>query len=308
MNKKLNIVFMGTPEFAETALKALLPIHNVIAVYTKEPKPVGRKMILTKSPVHECAIQNNIPVYTPKTFKDEAIVNQLKGLNPDMIIVAAYGKILPQNVLDIAKFGCINIHASILPKLRGANPIQRSIINGNTITGITIMKMDAGMDTGDILLQEETEISNTITYKELENKLSEIGAKLILKYIDNMDSIKPIKQDNTQATLAPKLQKEEAIINWNNTANQIHNLIRGLSPHPYATCYHNNNPLKIIKSEVVNDTHNFKPGTILNKNMDIACGNNTILRILEIQKIGGKKLPIKDFLNGYKIEINEKLQ
>ena len=308
MNKKLNIVFMGTPEFAETALKALLPIHNVIAVYTKEPKPVGRKMILTKSPVHECAIQNNIPVYTPKTFKDEAIVNQLKGLNPDMSIVAAYGKILPQNVLDIAKFGCINIHASILPKLRGANPIQRSIINGDTITGITIMKMDAGMDTGDILLQEETEISNTITYKELENKLSEIGAKLILKYIDNMGSIKPIKQDNTQATLAPKLQKEEAIINWNNTANQIHNLIRGLSPHPYATCYHNNNPLKIIKSEVVNDTHNFKPGTILNKNMDIACGNNTILRILEIQKIGGKKLPIKDFLNGYKIEINEKLQ
>ena len=308
MNKKLNIIFMGTPEFAETALKALLPIHNVIAVYTKEPKPVGRKMILTKSPVHECAIQNNIPVYTPKTFKDEAIVNQLKGLNPDMIIVAAYGKILPQNVLDIAKFGCINIHASILPKLRGANPIQRSIINGDTITGITIMKMDAGMDTGDILLQEETEISNTITYKELENKLSEIGAKLILKYIDNMDSIKPIKQDDTRATLAPKLQKEEAIINWNNTANQIHNLIRGLSPHPYATCYHNNNPLKIIKSEVVNDTHNFKPGTILNKNMDIACGNNTILRILEIQKIGGKKLPIKDFLNGYKIEINEKLQ
>ena len=308
MNKKLNIVFMGTPEFAETALKALLPIHNVIAVYTKEPKPVGRKMILTKSPVHECAIQNNIPVYTPKTFKDEAIVNQLKGINPDMIIVAAYGKILPQNVLDIAKFGCINIHASILPKLRGANPIQRSIINGDTITGITIMKMDAGMDTGDILLQEETEISNTITYKELENKLSEIGAKLILKYIDNMGSIKPIKQDNTQATLAPKLQKEEAIINWNNTANQIHNLIRGLSPHPYATCYHNNNPLKIIKSEVVNDTHNFKPGTILNKNMDIACENNTILRILEIQKIGGKKLPIKDFLNGYKIEINEKLQ
>ena len=308
MNKKLNIVFMGTPEFAETALKALLPIHNVIAVYTKEPKPVGRKMILTKSPVHECAIQNNIPVYTPKTFKDEAIVNQLKGLNPDMIIVAAYGKILPQNVLDIAKFGCINIHASILPKLRGANPIQRSIINGDTITGITIMKMDAGMDTGDILLQEETEISNTITYKELENKLSEIGAKLILKYIDNMDSIKPIKQDDTRATLAPKLQKEETIINWNNTANQIHNLIRGLSPHPYATCYHNTNPLKIIKSEVVNDTHNFKPGTILNKNMDIACGNNTILRILEIQKIGGKKLPIKDFLNGYKIEINEKLQ
>ena len=308
MNKKLNIVFMGTPEFAETALKALLPIHNVIAVYTKEPKPVGRKMILTKSPVHECAIQNNIPVYTPKTFKDEAIVNQLKGLNPDMIIVVAYGKILPQNVLDIAKFGCINIHASILPKLRGANPIQRSIINGDTITGITIMKMDAGMDTGDILLQEETEISNTITYKELENKLSEIGAKLILKYIDNMGSIKPIKQDDTRATLAPKLQKEEAIINWNNTANQIHNLIRGLSPHPYATCYHNNNPLKIIKSEVVNDTHNFEPGTILNKNMDIACGNNTILRILEIQKIGGKKLPIKDFLNGYKIEINEKLQ
>jgi methionyl-tRNA formyltransferase len=306
MKKKLNIVFMGTPDFAVPALDILTQFHNVIAVYTKEPKPVGRKMILTKSPIHQLSEQKNIPVYTPKNFKQEDTIATLKNLNPDMIIVAAYGIILPQSVLDIPPLGCINIHASILPNLRGANPIQRAILNGDKTTGITIMKMDAGMDTGDILLPHETEIDENITYGELENKLSEIGKNLIIEYLDKRENLTPKKQPNN-FTIAPKLNKEESKINWEKNANEIHNLIRGLSPYPIANFTHNENIIKVIKSEIIKEKNTSPIGTILNKNMDIACGNNTILRILEVQKIGGKPMKIKDFLNGYKLEIGEQL-
>lgn len=306
MKEKLNIVFMGTPDFAVPALDILTQFHNVIAVYTKEPKPVGRKMILTKSPIHQLAEQKNIPVYTPKNFKQEDTIATLKNLNPDMIIVAAYGIILPQSVLDIPPLGCINIHASILPNLRGANPIQRAILNGDKTTGITIMKMDAGMDTGDILLPHEIEIDENITYGELENKLSEIGKNLIIEYLDKRENLIPKKQPNN-FTIAPKLNKEESKINWEKNANEIHNLIRGLSPYPFANFTHNENIIKVIKSEIIKEKTTSPIGTILNKNMDIACGNNTILRILEVQKIGGKPMKIKDFLNGYKLEIGEQL-
>ena len=305
--EKLNLVFMGTPDFAVSALQNLIENHNVIAVYTKEPKPVGRKMILTKSPVHLLAEKNNIPVYTPKNFKSEETINELKELNPDMIIVAAYGIILPQSVLDIPTKGCINIHASLLPNLRGANPIQRAIINGDKVAGITIMKMDAGMDTGDMLLTESIDIDLNTTYGELEEKLSAIGAKLIIQYLDSYDFIQS-KPQPSNFTIAPKLNKEEAKIDWTLPAIKIHNLVRGLSPYPYANCKHNENILKIIKSEVIYETTTAPAGTILNKNMDIACGNNTILRILEIQKVGGKPMKIKDFLNGYKLDTGDILQ
>ncbi len=304
--EKLNIVFMGTPDFAVPTLDTLIKNHNVIGVYTKEPKPVGRKMILTKSPVHIFAEKNNIPTYTPKNFKNEEEIKILKNINPDIIIVIAYGIILPKTVLEIPQLGCINIHASLLPALRGANPIQRSIINGDKETGITIMKMDVGMDTGDMLIKKEIAIDNSITYGELENKLSEIGSKLIIDYLNNKENIIAQKQPDTY-TIAPKLNKEESKIDWSKSAQEIHNLIRGLSPYPFANFTHNNNILKIIKSEIINEKSNLPYGTIINKNMDIVCGDNNILRIKEIQKIGGKPMNIKNFLNGYKIEIGEKV-
>ncbi|MBD5397994.1 methionyl-tRNA formyltransferase [bacterium] len=302
----MNIVFMGTPDFSVPALLNLINNYNVIGVYTKEPKPQGRKMILTKSPVNITAEKFNIPVFTPKNFKKEETVEQLKNLHPDIIIVAAYGIILPQTVLDIPSLGCINIHASLLPNLRGANPIQRSILNGDSKTGITIMKMDAGMDTGDMLLKEEIEIDDNITYGDLENKMSELGAKMILEYLEKKDSIIPQKQiDNF--TLAPKLDKEESKINWQNSAGKIHNLVRGLMPSPKAYFIHNDTQIKVLKTSLINETTNQPAGTILTNDLQIACGNGSIIKIEELQKSGGNPLTTKAFINGYKFEIGKNL-
>lgn len=297
---------MGTPDFSVPALLNLINSYNVIAVYTKEPKPQGRKMILTKSPIHLTAEKFNIPVFTPKNFKNEETVNELKNLHPDIIVVSAYGIILPQTVLDIPPLGCINIHASLLPNLRGANPIQRAILNGDSKTGITIMKMDAGMDTGDMLLKEEIKIDNNTTYGELEKQMSELGAKMILEYLETKDSITPQKQSDN-FTLAPKLNKEEAKINWKNSAQEIHNLVRALMPTPKAYFNHNNIQIKVLKTSVLNDTTDKPAGTILTHDLQIACENGTVIKIEKLQKPGGNPLKTKDFINGYKLEIGENL-
>ena len=297
---------MGTPDFSVPPLLNLAKKYNVIAVYTKEPKPQGRKMILTKSPVHITAESLNIPVFTPKNFKSNETVENLKSLNPDIIIVAAYGIILPGSILDIPKLGCINIHASLLPQLRGANPIQRAIINGYDKTGITIMKMDAGMDTGDMLLKDSVEIDSQITYGELEKQMSELGAKLIMEYLEKMDTITPQKQGNN-FTLAPKLDKSEAVIRWTLPATQIHNLIRALNPAPKAYFTHNNMQIKVLKTSITNETTNKPAGTVLSRDLKISCGNGTVIKLEELQKPGGKPLMTKDFINGYKLEIDEKL-
>ncbi len=297
---------MGTPDFSVPALSNLTQKYNVIGVYTKEPKPQGRKMILTKSPVHITAEKLNIPVFTPKNFKKDKTVENLKNLHPDMIIVAAYGIILPGSVLDIPPLGCINIHASLLPDLRGANPIQRSILNGDSKTGITIMKMDAGMDTGDMLLKEEIEIDDNITYGELEDKMSELGAKMILEYLEKKDSVTPQKQGDN-FTLAPKLDKTEAKINWETNAKQIHNLVRALMPAPKAYFTHKDIQIKVLKTSVINETTDKPAGTILTKDLQIACGNGSIIKIEELQKPGGNPLPTKAFINGYKFEIGKNL-
>ena len=300
---------MGTPDFAVKALSALISKYNVVAVYTKEPKPVGRKQIITKSPVHIMAEENNIPVRTPKNFKDESVVQELRDFHPDIIVVAAYGIILPESVLCVAPMGAINIHASLLPKYRGANPIQRAVIAGDKETGITIMKMDKGMDTGDMLLKEKIAIDENITYGELEEKLSKIGAKLIIEYLENMEKYKPIKQPE-EYSVAPKLDKGEAKIDWNSkTAEQIHNLVRGLSPYPFAYFTHNENTIKIIKSQVVNGEHSDMPaGSVMDKSIKVACADGSVLQIMEVQKVGSKPMPVKAFLNGYKLEIGEKLR
>ena len=303
----MNIVFMGTPDFAVPALLNLIKKYNVIGVYTKAPKPQGRKMILTKSPIHLTAEEHNIPVFTPKNFKNQEDITTLQQLKPDMIVVAAYGIILPQAVLEIPQMGCINIHASILPKLRGANPIQRAILNGDTTAGITIMQMDTGMDTGDMLLKETLPISNEITYGELEEEMALLGANMILNYIENKDNIIPEKQDNT-FTLAPKLNKDETQINWNNSAQTIHNLVRGLMPAPKAFFTHNDTQIKVLKTTIQDETTDKPAGTILSSDLKIACLNGEIIKIEELQKPGGKALKTKDFINGYKFTIGELLK
>ncbi|MCR5506857.1 MAG: methionyl-tRNA formyltransferase [bacterium] len=305
--EKLKIVFMGTPDFAVPALKKLIERHNVISVFTKEAKPVGRNMVLTKSPVQVVAEEYGIPVQTPKNFKDVLSITKVQMFHPDMIIVCAYGVILPERVLDIPRLGCINIHASILPRHRGANPIQRAIMAGDRMAGVTIMNMDKGVDTGSMLLKDAIPVPQDMTYGELENALSEMGGNLIIEYLDNMDNILPQRQPR-EFTLAPKLEKEEAIINWEKNATTIHNLVRGLSPYPYAKFTHNDNVIKLIKSEVVKETTDKPAGTVLSNDLQIACGEGTVLKILSVQKAGGKIIDTKSFLNGYKIEIGEVLK
>lgn len=305
MNKKLNIVFMGTPDFAVKALVEIAGNHNVVVVYTKEPKPVGRKRILTKSPVHIKAEELNIPVKTPKNFKDDMIAAELSALKPDVIVVVAYGLILPQAVLDIAP--CINIHASLLPKLRGANPIQRAVINGDDKAGITVMKMDAGLDTGDMLVVDEVTINTNTTYGELLATLSDMGANLILKYLENKDSVKGVKQGD-DFTVAPKLLKQEQTINWNLPAIKIHKQVCGMNPTPFAKTYHNQTELKIIKTEITDITTNgVKAGVLYDDNLSVVCGDGKVLQILQLQKVGGKQMAVKDFLNGYKLKKGDRL-
>lgn len=305
MNKKLNIVFMGTPDFAAISLVAIARVHNVVTVYTKQPKPVGRKRIITKSPVHIKAEELNIPVKTPKTFKDDIAVGELAALKPDVIVVAAYGLILPQSVLDIAP--CINIHGSLLPQLRGANPIQRAVINGDMKTGITIMKMDTGIDSGDMLLVDEVTINTNTTYGELLATLSDMGANLILEYLENKDSIKGVKQGD-DFTVAPKLLKQEQIINWNLPAIKIHKQVCGMNPTPFAKTYHNQTELKIIKTEMTDITINdVKAGVLYNDKLGVVCGDGKVLQVLQLQKVGGKQMSAKDFLNGYKLKKGDRL-
>ncbi|MBR1544494.1 MAG: methionyl-tRNA formyltransferase [Alphaproteobacteria bacterium] len=307
MTERLKIVFMGTPDFAVPALKNLIEKHDVVGVFTKEAKPVGRNMVLTKSPVQIVAEEHGIPVHTPKNFKDILSITKVQMFHPDMIVVCAYGVILPERVLDVPRLGCINIHASILPRHRGANPIQRAVMAGDRMAGITIMNMDQGVDTGAMLLKDAIPVPQDMTYGELEHELSEMGGRLIIEYLDNMDNILPQRQPR-EFTLAPKLEKEEAKINWENNATTIHNLVRGLSPYPYANFTHNDNVIKLIKSEVVKGTTDKPAGTVLNNNLEIACGEGTILKILSVQKSGGKIMDAKAFLNGYKINADEVLK
>ena len=308
MPEKLNIIFMGTPDFAVPALEKLIKAHNIIAVYTKEPKPVGRKQILTKSPIHLTAEKYSIPVHTPKNFKDILEITKLQMYHPDMIVVCAYGVILPDHILNAPRLGCINIHASLLPSYRGANPIQRAIMSGEKIAGITIMNMDSGVDTGSMLLKDFIPVPEDMTYGELEKELSTIGANLIIKYLEERENILPQRQTK-DFSLAPKLSKEEAKIDWQNSAQKIHNLIRALSPYPYANFTHNETIIKAIKSEVVkNKTTTAPAGTVLSSDLEIACGDGSVIKLLSLQKTGGKILTTKEFQNGNKIEINEILK
>ncbi len=306
----MNMVFMGTPEIAATALLSLINAgHNIMAVFTKPDKPVGRKQILTAPPVKVLAEEHNIPVFQPETLKDGEAFNILKSINPEIIVVVAYGKLLPKNILDLPKYGCVNAHASILPKYRGSSPIQWSIVCGDTETGITTMYMDEGMDTGDILEIAKTPINKDETAEELYDRLAVMASELLNSTLEKIKngSITPIKQDNDRASYAPIIKKEMGLLDFNKTANELHNLVRGFYSWPAAYCFLNGKRLKVLKTEICGTTQ-AAPGSVIksDNSLVVACADNTSLRLCELQLEGAKRTTDKQFLLGNKIELGYK--
>lgn len=308
----MNIVFMGTPDFAVPSLKALIDEFGVKVVYTQPDRPKGRGKKLAMSPVKEVAVENNITVFQPNSLRKEPeAVEALKALEPDFIIVVAFGQILPKEVLDIPKYACINLHGSLLPKYRGAAPIQWSVINGEKIAGNTTMLMDVGLDTGDMLLKDEVEITRYMTSGELYEKLKNRGANLLVETIKKMQKgeITPIKQNDEESCYAPMLNKEMAKIDWNKSAEVIHNHIRGLNPWPVATTQYEDKTMKIYESDFEEGKSDKEVGTIVevNKKGIKVATSNGVLIIKKLQFPNGKPLMVQDFLNGNTIEEGKRL-
>ncbi len=301
----MNIVYLGTPDFALLPLKKIVESgkYKVVAVVTNKDKPVGRKKILTAPPVKNYAIEKDIPVYQYDKIRLEG-VDDLKALNPDVMITCAFGQILSQEILDIPKFGVINIHASLLPKYRGASPIHYAILNGEKTTGITIMKTDIGIDTGDVILQKSLNIGEKETCGELFERLSILGAECILEALDKIenDNVNYIEQDEGKATLTKIIKKEQALIDWTSSAEKIYNQIRAFNPAPIAFTTLNGLPFKIYSATIVD--YSGKPGEIIenNKRLIVACGSKA-LSLEKVQKAGGNAMQASDFLRGNSLEI-----
>ena len=305
----MRIVFMGTPDFAVPSLQALIDAgHDVCAVYTQPDKPQGRKQILTAPPVKTLALEHDIPVFQPNTLKNEDEQARLRELAPEVIIVVAYGKLLPKAVLDIPPRGCINVHGSLLPRWRGAAPIQWAVIAGDEMAGVTTMQMAEGLDTGDMLLTYETKVGEKETAGELFDRLAQSGAELLTQTLVKLDEITPRPQDDAQSCYAHMLDKQMAVIDWSKSAHEIDCLIRGLNPWPIALTTLSGERLKVFAAEKANG--NGEPGTVLEadpkKGLTVACGEGA-LRLTEIQLVGGKRMKATDFLRGHAIEVGTKL-
>ena len=295
---------MGTPEFAVPSLEALVQNgYDVSAVFTKPDKPQGRKQIIVPPAVKVRAQEYGIEVFQPEKLKVEETFELVKKINPELIVVVAYGKILPKNILEFPKFGCINVHGSLLPKYRGAAPIQWSIINGDKVTGITTMFMDEGLDTGDILMQSKVFINDDETSEELKKKMSIVGAQTLIKTIKALEAgeLTRVKQDSSKATLSPPLDKITGDINWELSAEQIHNLIRGSNPWPIAHTTLRGKLFKIYKSKISLNRPAY-PGKVLSVSpLIIGCGNDTSLELIEVQIEGKKRMLSSDFARGYRL-------
>lgn len=301
--EKLNIVFMGTPDFALKALQSLYDAgHNILAVYCQPPRPKGRGQILQKNPTHIWAEEHHIPVLTPLNFKNTADIDIFKSFNPDIAVVAAYGLLLPKEILEIPKMGCVNIHGSLLPRWRGAAPIQRAIMAGDQETGITTMLMDEGLDTGDILEMEKVYILDETTTQSLYEELSNLGAELILSTIQGLynNTIQPISQPEKGVTYAPKLEKQEGELDFSQPAIDLYYTIKGLNPQVSVWIQHNDLQFKIIHVDVVDDGFDIAHGELILNNQDllIQCGKG-MLKILTVQPHSGKVMDIACFLRGY---------
>lgn len=300
--KPLNIIFAGTPDFAARHLQALLDSHhNVIGVYTQPDRPAGRGKKLTASPVKELALANNIPVYQPGSLRKEPAQQELAALNADIMVVVAYGLILPKVVLDTPRLGCINVHGSILPRWRGAAPIQRALWAGDKTTGVTVMQMDVGLDTGDMLLKTYLPIEDDDTSASLYEKLAEQGPTALLQALEGLanGTLAAEKQDETLANYAEKLSKEEARLDWNKSAKQLWQEVRAFNPWPVSYFEHQGNTIKVWQTQVSQATSNAEPGTIISaskKGIEVVTGDG-VLTLLSMQLPGKKPLSVADILN-----------
>ncbi len=299
----MNIVFMGTPDFAVPSLNALAASgkHTVKAVYTQPDKPVGRKRVLTPPDVKVCALEHGFEVRQPDSLKGGEQAKAMAELEPDVIVVIAYGKLLPESILSVPKYGCINIHGSLLPKYRGAAPIQRAVIDGEKTTGVTSMLMDKGLDTGDMLISRSTQILPDETAGELFDRLSIMGADVLLETLDKLEKgeITPIKQDDSKSNYASMLSKEECLIDWNLSAQEVHNKVRGMNPWPIAVTMFKGKKLKIFKTKTV--CRSGKPACVLSVDPPIiACGKDAV-ELTEVQLEGKNKMSAEDFFRGQRI-------
>ena len=302
----MDIVFMGTPEFAVPCLQRLIDDgHNVKGVFTQPDKPKGRGHKMQFPPVKECAVNAGIPVYQPVKMRDGEALAILKELNPQLIIVVAYGKILPEDILNLPEYGCINMHASVLPRYRGAAPIQWCVLNGEKVSGVTAMQMDVGLDTGDMLLTKTVAIGENETAGELHDKLSLIGAQVMAETLELLQKgeLKPEKQDDSASNYAPMLTKDLCPVDWNECAQKVHNKVRGLSPWPVATARLGDKLIKIHKTSI-SGSCNANPGEVIisDKKLVVACGESTSIEIVVLQTEGKKAMYAADFLRGNPIE------
>lgn len=304
----MNIVFMGTPDFAVKSLERIIADgHNVQAVYTKVDAPKGRKMILTPSDVKVCALEHNLPVFQPTTLKDEAEVERLKALSPDLIVVVAYGKLLPKAVLDIPKYGCVNVHGSILPRWRGAAPIQWTVLSGDEYGGVTTMYMGEGLDTGDIILTRKVKVGENETSGELFDRLCVDGAELLSETIDRIaaGTAPRTAQNEEEATYASMLNKSFSEIDWNKSASEVHNKVRGLSPWPGAQTLLYGKRLKVLTTRVSNKKGEAGKVICLNP-LIVACSEGSV-EILRLQAEGKRAMDSSDYLKGHSVEIGTTL-
>ncbi len=306
----MKIVFMGTSDFAVPTLEKLLisKNHEILAVFTKQPSISGRGNKLQTSPIHDFANKNNLKIYTPKTLREPLIQKQFQDLNPDIAIVISYGLILPPEILNIPKFGCFNVHPSKLPLYRGSAPLQRSIMNGEKESAVCVIKMDSGIDSGDIVNQEDFIILDNENYQDISKKTAEIGASLITITINQIadKSIKFHKQNEKFATFAKKIEKIECLINWNNNCEEIFNKIRSLNGNLEAYFNYYNEKIKILECDFVKNKNIDKKliGTIFDKDLSIVCQDG-IIKPLKLQRQGRNPLKIHEFLNGFKVEIGK---
>jgi methionyl-tRNA formyltransferase len=312
MTQKLKTIFMGTPEFSVAALRNLIanPRIDLVAVYTQPPRPAGRGQQLQPSPIQLVADEHHIPVYTPKSFKKDAeAVTFFQSLHADIAVVAAYGLILPKSVLDAPKYGCLNIHASLLPRWRGAAPIQRAIQAGDVETGITIMQMEEGLDTGPMLLKKAVNIHITTTAKSLHDELSALGSVMIedvLELVLDNHSPHPVMQDDRLSCYAPMLKKEEGFIDWIQPAEIIDRQIRAFTPWPGCYTFDSNGKrIKILSGEAISTQSSSMAGIVLTSEGDISCGSG-IYRITLLQPENSKPMDVKSAINGKKISIGDK--
>jgi methionyl-tRNA formyltransferase len=302
----MKVIFMGTPSFAVPTLRAIHESnHELIGVVTQPDKPRGRGRKLGISPVKELAMGLRLPIMQPETTRDEAFIEEVNRMSPDLIVVAAYGRMLTRELLDLPPHGCINVHASLLPKYRGAAPIQWAIVNGERRTGVTVMKMDEGMDTGDILLTQEVGITDTDTAQSLHDKLAQVGAGLVINALDGVErgTIRPAPQENSMASYAPPLKKEDGLIDWSRAAREIYNRIRGLDPWPGAFTYLRGSRLKVFSGEVIDEEVRDRPGKVVQsepEGVKVSTGTGFLV-IEEVQLEGRKRMPIREFLIGNEI-------